>query len=757
MKATADLIIKFRWLIIVGFIGITMFFASQIPKAKLNPDMMTYMPEDMPSRINKQKIEDLFGGTEMLMVLIKTDDVLKPETLKRVKKLSKQVKRVKGVNKVLSLFGLKYIRSEDGAMVVDPAVKRLPKTKEQRERLRDEIRDNDIVYGNVVSEDFTVTAVIAMVEPGASDEYLLGEVQKIIAKNPGEEEVVIGGTPYSRFSTGMSTKKDLERLLPVALLIMLIFLYFCFKQLRGVLLPFLVVIMSILVSMGLIPLLGWQITVITIILPVLLVAIANDYGIHLIAKYQEDNIPGNDYSKNELAKRMFTHLGFPVLLTGLTTVVGMLCLQGHILIPAGQLGILAAIAIAFALVASLFFIPAVTSLLPKPMPVILPEGNGREKPLLERLLGFFGNLVSTKPKVVIFGALIFTALASSGIFFVAVDTDPINYYDKDHPVAYSANLINDNLGGFFPVCVVFKGDIKEPRILKKIDRLEREIEKMPEIGNTTSIARVIRQMSRVLNDEGESGYDKIPDTRNAIAQYFELYLMSGDAEDFEKMVDFPYQHAIINARINTSSTSTLREVVDQINAMVKDDPDVQFVGGQADIFSDLAVKMVHGQFVSLAMALTAVSLLLMFLFRSVAAGLISAIPLALSMLIVFGLMGLFKIELNVATSLLSSIMIGVGIDYTIHFLWRYKKELQRGLLHREAVKQTLITTGRGITFNAFSVIIGFTALLLSGFVPVRFFGFLVVVSVFACLVGALMLIPAVCLVLKPKFLEPNKK
>jgi hydrophobe/amphiphile efflux-3 (HAE3) family protein len=757
MKPTAELIIKFRWLIIVGFIGITMFFASQIPKAKLNPDMLTYMPEDMPSRINKQKIEDLFGGTEMLMVLVKTDDVLKPETLKRVKKLSKQVKRVKGVDKVLSLFELKYIRSEDGAMVVDPAVKRLPKTQEQRERLRNEIRDNDIVYGNVVSEDFTVTAVIAMVEPGASDEYLLGEVEKIIAKNPGNEEVVIGGTPYSRFSTGMSTKKDLGRLLPVALLIMLIFLYFCFKQLRGVLLPFLVVIMSILVSMGLIPLLGWQITVITIILPVLLIAIANDYGIHLIAKYQEDNIPGNDYSKNELAKRMFTHLGFPVLLTGLTTVVGMLCLQGHILIPAGQLGILAAIAIAFALAASLFFIPAVTSLLPKPKPVILPEGNGRKKPLLERLLGFFGNLVSTKPKAVIAGALIFTALASIGIFFMAVDTDPINYYEKDHPLAYSANLINKNLGGFFPVCVVFKGDIKEPRILKKIDRLEREIEKMPEIGNTTSIARVVRQMSRVLNDDGESGYDKIPATRNAIAQYFELYLMSGDAEDFEKMVDFPYQHAIINARINTSSTMQLRKVVDQINAMVKDDPDVQFVGGLADVFSDLAVKMVHGQFISLAMALIAVSLLLMFLFRSVAAGLISAIPLALSMIIVFGLMGLFKIELNVATSLLSSIMIGVGIDYTIHFLWRYKKERRHGLLHREAVKQTLITTGRGITFNAFSVIIGFMALLLSSFVPVRFFGFLVVVSVFSCLVGALVLIPAVCLVLKPKFLEPNKK
>jgi len=104
---------------------------------------------------------------------------------------------------------------------------------------------------------------------------------------------------------------------------------------------------------------------------------------------------------------------------------------------------------------------------------------------------------------------------------------------------------------------------------------------------------------------------------------------------------------------------------------------------------------------------------------------------------------------------LSSIMIGVGIDYTIHFLWRYKGELAAGLSYEDAVKKTLTTTGRGIVFNALSVIIGFAALLVSNFLPVKFFGFLVVVSIGACLIGALILIPALCIVIKPKFLEPN--
>ena len=155
------------------------------------------------------------------------------------------------------------------------------------------------------------------------------------------------------------------------------------------------------------------------------------------------------------------------------------------------------------------------------------------------------------------------------------------------------------------------------------------------------------------------------------------------------------------------------------------------------------------------MATFAVGIMLMLLFRSVVAGFFSAIPLALSMMILFGLMGLFSIELNVATAMLSSIMIGVGIDYTIHFLWRYREERR----YRDpvtAVRVTLTTTGRGIFFNALSVIVGFSILLFSNFMPIKFFGFLVVVSISACLLGAMILIPALCLIIKPKFLEPKK-
>jgi hydrophobe/amphiphile efflux-3 (HAE3) family protein len=754
MIKMSEIIVRFRWIIIVGFIAITIVFARQIPRAEIESDMKSMIPPHWESRINIDKIDEIFGGTDMLMVLVKTEDVLQSDTLKRVKKISQQMIRTKGVDKVWSLFELKNIKTEGGAMIVDPAVKRIPQTEEEIEILREEITGNDMVYGSVISKDFKITAVIGLIQSDIPDRIIVPEIRKLIQANPGKEEIVLGGLPNTRFEVGKNIQGDLRRLLPLGLLIMLVFLFFCFRQIRGVILPFFVVILAILFAMGLIPLLGWKIHVITVLLPIMLIAIANDYGIHLIAKYQEYNVANNPYTKKELAKNIFSSLSKPVLLTGLTTIAGMLCLLSHSIIPAKQLGVLASAGIVYALAASLLFIPAVISLLPKSKPVIKASNGGEKKPFLEQLLLFFSHAVSSKPKAILAGAVLFALLISVGIFFIVIETDPKDYFPKSHPIVYAADLVNDNLGGSQNISVVYKGDIKDPKIMTKIDKMEEELEKLPEVGLTTSIARVVRQMSRALFDKGEENYDRIPDSREAVAQYFELYSMSGDPEDFEKLVDFPYEHAMVTARLKTTSTPKLQALVRNINAKIANDYDVDFVGGFGVVLAEMAHSVVNGQVLSLAIAIVLIGILLMILFRSIVAGLIASVPLGVSIVTLFGLMGILGIELNVAVAMLSSIMIGVGVDYTIHFLWRYREERRRGLGEKESVRKTLTTTGRGIIFNAFSVVIGFVVLIVSGFMPVRFFGFLVVISILSCLIGALVLVPSLCLVVKPRFLEP---
>ena len=171
------------------------------------------------------------------------------------------------------------------------------------------------------------------------------------------------------------------------------------------------------------------------------------------------------------------------------------------------------------------------------------------------------------------------------------------------------------------------------------------------------------------------------------------------------------------------------------------------------LFNDLVGAVVKGQVFSLSLSLGLVVLIVALLFKSVVAGLLAGGTLALAMAFLFGLMGLLGFDLNLPTAMLSSIMIGVGVDYTIHFLWRYRTERRRGLAEQEAVVRTLTTTGRGIIINALSVIIGFSVMMVSNFVPVQGFGFLVVVSIGACLLGAMVLMPALVMIIKPRFLS----
>jgi len=145
MNNASEFIIKYRWFIILFFIGSAVMMAFQLPKAEVDAEVKNMMSPEIKSRLNTDKIEEIFGGMDMMIIFFKTDDVLNQKTLKRIKKISKKMNRLKGVDKVLSLFDLKSIKGEDGAMIVDPAVKRIPKTDEQREVLRKEIIENDLV------------------------------------------------------------------------------------------------------------------------------------------------------------------------------------------------------------------------------------------------------------------------------------------------------------------------------------------------------------------------------------------------------------------------------------------------------------------------------------------------------------------------------------------------------------------------------------------------------------------------------------
>ncbi|MCK5687794.1 MMPL family transporter, partial [Myxococcota bacterium] len=324
---------------------------------------------------------------------------------------------------------------------------------------------------------------------------------------------------------------------------------------------------------------------------------------------------------------------------------------------------------------------------------------------------------------------------------------------------HAANdLVNEEFGGSTGLSLVATGDIKSPEVLAQIEALQTKLDGMPSIGQTTSVVDVVKKMNRVMHDD-RLEQEVIPQSRDAVAQYFLMYSLSGDPEDLDQLVDFPFENAQIMARISSTSTSEIAKVVEEVESIIKEDANSPFtlVGGFGAILSEVVDAVITGQIWSLIFSFTVVVLMVGAIFLSPVAGLLAGLPLGLAIILLFGLMGLFKIELNATTAMLSSIMIGVGIDYTIHFLWRYKKEVHAGRDALEAVRSTMKTTGRGIVFNALSVIVGFTVLMFSAFLPVKYFGFLIVVSIGVCLVGALVLLPAILILTKPSFIFAHPK
>jgi uncharacterized protein len=376
---------------------------------------------------------------------------------------------------------------------------------------------------------------------------------------------------------------------------------------------------------------------------------------------------------------------------------------------------------------------------------------------LDRLLRRNARFVIERRGLAIVGSITIAAIASAGLPWLEVDTNPVNYYAPGAPVAQTARAINQHFGGSTEIAVMLEGDTEDPAVLRKIDALERELRNLPQVGFTMSIAQVVRAMNRAVSEDAP-GSDAVPDQREAISQLFLLYSMGGSPEDFERMVDFEKRHALVTARVSSLSTSEIAAVVDRIEAYAARElaGTKVTIGGFGAVFAELVGAIVDGQVSSLLLSFFVVFLLNALGFWSLSAGLWSMVPLAIAVPALFGLMGTFGIELNVVTAMLSSIMIGVGVDYTVHFLWRYREERRGGRSAEQAAQHAVQSVGRGIVFNAVAVVLGFSVLAFSNFQPVQFFGFLVVVSIAGCLLAALVLMPPLVAWADPSFARPKE-
>jgi hypothetical protein len=752
-----NFIIKYRWLIISICLLLGAGFAALIPSARTDPEIRNYVPSTMKSRIETDKIENVFGVQDMVVILFSDSSIITSHNLKQIKEIDRGISKISGISGRISPFTIKNIKGEEGMMVADPLIRKIPTDSTSRRELMASVATNRFARDVVFSSDFSSASITATTGNKRAESVTLNQIDSVINSNPGKSKILKGGLPYIRRYIMKDVQKDAVIIVPVALLIMLLILKLTLGDWRSVFMPFTVVVLSTAISMGLIPLFGWKMSILSLLVPIILVAVANNYGIYLVARHQEIGVKWNGSSR-EMITRLTGSLNMPILFSGLTTIAGILGLLTHSIIPARQVGILTASGVTMALIMSLLFIPALIYIRgSKPMK---SEKKQVDTKLFDRFLSWLSGLIVRSPGKILIVSVFVTIIISMGMIFLRIDTNQENYFPRKHPIRSASNIINSKFGGSQTISVMISGDIKNPGVMQAIDNLTLKLEKQDGAGKVFSISQVVREMSKSIYNSNEAEYDHIPATRDAIAQLFELYNMSGDQNDFNQLMNLDNTKAHILIRLSRPENQVINQMKELIKKEAVNFPADLTIGGYAIIMSDFAESIIKGQASSLLFAVLTVFILLSIIFKSLRGGLTGTIPLAVSIFILFGFMGITGIALDAATALLSSIMIGVGVDFTIQYMWCFNSELRSGLTHDEATVKAMRTIGRSIIINAMSVMAGFSALMFSGFTSIRFFGYLVIISIGSCLIGAIVIIPAFLIKFKPGFIQKdlsNKK
>lgn len=742
------------WALIIAIFAITIFFLIGALKLEFDPSIKSMVPKQNEFLQTMEEIDDLFGGTTIVVLAVESDSLLFEHTLAKYKEFADSLAGINVIEKVVSIYSTTRMTSSEEGFQVTPLIKRLPKNVSEVDSLKDILSSTSRIIGNIISDDFRMMSFICQLTVSYDyDEHeLVNTIEELVKQFEGPEKIYFAGMPITRANVTNQMRRDMSFFLPVGLVLMVIFLAFSFRSWLGVLLPLMVVVISTIWTLGLMGYLGLDLPFTGILIPVMLIAITNNYGIHIISHYYDYSKDDLKASRVQIIKKTLRSVSFPIFLAGLTTVLGFLGLLSHILPKARELGIFVSFGIFVAFILSLLLIPAILNIAKRP--AFLSDPNSFRR--IDKGLNLWGKFFIKYSRPAIISTLIVLIIAGFGIKLVSVDSNPNNYYKKDAKIRIHNEAISRGFGGTAQLSVLIEGNAFDPQVLQNIELLTEHFKKYPLVSQTASIVDVVKTIHMAFN-KGDSTYYAIPNDEELIAQYIFLYSLTDEQSGISVLiddVDYPENSQLI-VRIKDINTSQISTIVEETIEFIQ----TNFAGfgemkisGTAAMLGTLATLIVNGQMISLIISLIVMFTIMAIVFRSIVGGIISVLPLISAIIMVFGFMGYTGIDLDIATAMLSSIMIGVGIDYTVHFLWHVKEHIKEGQDLNTAIFTTLRLSGKGIVFNALSVIIGFSVLLFSVFVPVNFFGLLILLSIGMCLVGALALLPAIISLLKPKFL-----
>ncbi|MBN2521770.1 MAG: RND family transporter [Bacteroidales bacterium] len=737
-------IIKLKWVIIISVFGLTFFFGYQIKNIKINSDILSTLPDDDPTAVLYKNIGDQFGGNDIGMIVLETDDVFKTEVLQHIRQITDSLRINSGVSIVTSLTNILDIKSSDWGIEIGKLVDEydLPDEQSELDSLKNYVFSKDMYKGAIVSEDGTATVVMFTLLPDADMQASAKEIKYTIETLNLPEILYFGGLPFMLNDITHLILSDMLWLIPVVFVIIALILLLSFRSFRGMMLPLLTAGITVIWTLGIMAFSGYELTIITNIMPVILLAIGSAYTIHVLNSINLNTLKDR---KLALVKAM-AYTMIPVILASLTTAIGFVSFVfGAYLTMIKDFGISTAIGILIALVLSIFFVPAFISALSMRRKKVETKKTEQENILSRVILQPLVNLLFKHPKRILTVWGILLLLSIGGIFLIKTSVNITEYFKKDNPTRISEDVMQKKFGGSLPVFIEFEGDIQEPEVLKMMIKTENFMKEDPNISSAQSVADLVEQM----NDAMEEGKN-IPDEKAKIEQLW--FLLDGQ-DIMQQLVSDELDKGIIQSKFASIETKEIDAFTSKMNKFIEENSNerckIKFTG-IPPLYVKLNDSLVKSQYSSLIIAIIMVLIIVGIIMRSFSNGVHATIPIIGTILVLLGFMGFVGIPLDIATVLVGSIALGIGIDYSIHVISGFNTHLKVHGNVEKAIEETIMIKGKAVIINVVSVAAGFLVLLFAQIVPIQNFGLLIAISMFGSGFGALTLLPVILILANRK-------
>ncbi len=774
-KLTAG-VYQWKWAAMAVMVSITVALAVQIPNIRIDTRDESFFHDDDPALIAYNDFRDRFGQDDLFIIALKPEKGMTPRFFATLHELFYDLKAsVPYLDDINALVNGRIVRADGDTLRVEALMETPPQSEIEIKQLMSLMNRYPMFENLLISKDRSLTSILiraqATLETGEADilagfeettepathsyQKYLSNAQNVeiadaiykVTEKYGDRGIAFyySGTPVFVAEFQKALEKDLGRMIPLSFLIIILFLAILFRRISGVVYPVIVVILSLLSCLGIMAMADIAITNVIQILPIFLVVVGIGDSVHILTLFYR-NLNKGEAKKEAIIQAVGT-AGLPVLMTSVTTALGLLSFAWADIAAIAQLGYIAPVGVMLAFLYTIILLPSLIAIFPNKLKA---SANGKKQPITDRLFNAITLLSTGRPVSVAIVSTIILLLAGYGAMSIRISHNAMTWFPEKAPFRSATEMLNRVNGGTIMLEVLVdtgkENGLQNPDFLKRLDEAVGFIPSIREngisAGKAWAITDILKETNRALNEDKDTAYT-LPDSRRLVAQEMLLFESSG-SDDLNDVTDSNYQTGRLSILAPFADSMLYVDYVARVKTYLNQlFPNEKIkLTGHMSLFVKITKNFILSLVKSYTFALIVITVLMVIMIGRLRIGLMSMIANVGPIVCIFGIMGALDIPLDMATILIGSIVLGLVVDDTIHFLHHFRTAFEKTGCVESAVRETLHTTGRALLITSLVLCGGFFIYTTSYLVNNARFGLLVGCAVILALIADFLLIPA---------------